>query len=88
MTDAAARYEDLMRRLLDGRSRGRFEGSGEADEDRLLEARDDCWWAMSEAEQQESERRLDEAQHIAAPEVLGDDVGVEVGGRALPRRAA
>lgn len=88
MSDAATRYEDHMRRLLDGRARGAFTGAAEADEDRLLEQMDVCWWEMTEAEQQEAERRLAEARRISAPESLGDDVALDEGDRLPPRKAA
>jgi hypothetical protein len=88
---AARRYEDLTRRLLEGRARGEFEREtpGEAREDELLEQMDDCWWEMSEADRDEADRRLEEARRISAPERL-DAVDVKVPRKAafMPRQAA
>ena len=60
---AAGRYEVLMRRLLDGRARGQFEGDAEDDEDRLLDEMDAVWWKLTDAEQQVIEARREEARH-------------------------
>ncbi|MFH1865037.1 MAG: hypothetical protein ABIK85_04070 [Candidatus Eisenbacteria bacterium] len=91
MTDAARRYEELTRQLLEGRARGEFgKGSpGEAREDELLERMDDCWWEMSEAERDEADRRLEESRRISAPDELDAvDVKVPSGGDFMPRQVA
>jgi len=91
MTDAARRYEELTRQLLEGRARGDFEEGtpGEALEDELLEEMDDCWWEMSDADRQEAERQLEESRSISAPEILDAiDVALPDGAKILPRRMA
>lgn len=85
--DPATEYEELMRRLLDGRARGLFEGDGEDEEDRLLEEMDACWWRLTDAEQQAVETRRAEAARISAPETLGAE-DREPGDHLAPRRAA
>ena len=87
MSEPAVRYERMMRRLLDGRERGLFLGALEADEDLLLEEMDLCWWEMTAEERRETDRRLDEARSIDAPESLGVE-DAESDDHLAPRRAA
>jgi len=86
-TDPSGEYEELMRRLLDGRARGLFDGDAEDDEDRLLEEMDAVWWKLTDAEQQVIEQRREEARRIHAPEKLGAQDS-ETRDHVAPRRAA
>ena len=91
MTNAAERYEELTRQLLEGRARGDFEEGtpGEEAEDALLEKMDDCWAAMSEPERDEADRRLEESRRITAPDELNtEDVSVPSGADFMPRQVA
>ena len=88
MIGAAKRYAELLTTLLIDRE---LAGGALPDEveSRHVEELDRCWWAMTDAEQDDIERLLADETPIAAPvELLQLDVLLTQGARELPRRAA
>jgi hypothetical protein len=84
---AARRYREMLTSLLMERE---IAGGSlpEEDESRYVEELDRCWWAMSDADQQEVERAI-AGDPVAAPAQLDlEDVRVERGQRDPPRKAA
>ncbi len=88
MIGAARRYRELLTALLLDRELA----GGTLPEDvesQHVEALDRCWWAMTNAEQQEVERAIAAEGPVEAPNDLrAEDVRVEKGNHHLPRRAA
>ena len=88
MIGAARRYRELLTALLMERELAGGTLPDEAESSHVEEL-DRCWWAMTGAEQQEAERALADEHLIDAPADLGaEDVSVQKGEHALPRRAA
>ena len=88
MIGAARRYREMLTALLMERE---LAGGSLPDESESnhVEELDRCWWAMTDSEQQDVERRLASEHLIDAPSDLGvEDVSVQKGEHALPRRAA
>lgn len=88
MIGAARRYRELLTQLLLEREE-KGEAWLEADESRFVEELDRCWWAMTDAEQDEVERTLaDEAWANAPVDLSFEDVRIERGQQTFPRKAA
>jgi hypothetical protein len=88
MIGAARRYRELLTQLLLEREE-QGEAWLEADESRFVEELDRCWWAMTNAEQAEVEGAFaDEPLANAPVELSFEDVRIERGQKAFPRKAA
>jgi len=88
MSVEASRYRELLSALLLERELAGGALPDEIESERV-EALDECWWAMTNAEQEEIERSMATEARIEAPSDLGaQDVEVEEGKHVLPRKAA